>query len=161
MTVVPIRAESGSATRGTWSLLEIALPGRSPEPLGILLVSGEPGDLTLRVKDTREFDDLEEQDSDYLTALASDLEMKATETGGAALLASLEDSLSGFLRIGDRNAIEYAGDAGRVADRLFREHVRLNGEAGRVLPFVTHLPLFGLRAAATRFGEGFEPGCNQ
>ena len=157
MTVVPFRAESGSATRGTWSLLEIALPGHSPRPLGILLVSGEMGDLTLRVKDAGEFDDLGEQDFDYLTALASDLEMKAAESGSAALLASLEESLSGFLRIGDRNAIEYAGDAGRVADRLFREHVASGDEPPKILPFVTHLPLYGLRAAATKFGEGFEP----
>lgn len=158
MSVVPFSAKTGSITHGSWSLLEIALPGRSPEPLGVLLVSGEPGALTLRVKEAGDFDDLEEQDADYLAALASDLEMKAAEPGGGlGLLASLEDSLSGFLRIGDRNAIEYAGDAGRVADRLFREHVASADEPAEVLPFVTHLPLYGLRAAATKFGEGFEP----
>lgn len=160
MPVLPFPAEAGSVTRATWSLLEIALPGYSPQPLGILLVSAETGDLTLRVKDAEEFDDLEEQDFDYLAALASDLEMKAAESGGLGLLASLEDSLSGVLRIGDRNAIEYAGDADRVADRLFREHVSLESagsKSAKVLPFVTHLPLYGLRAAATKFGDGFDP----
>jgi hypothetical protein len=166
MTVVSFPARAGAVSRGTWSLLEIALPGRSPEPLGILLVSGEMGKLTLRVREAGDFDDLEEQDADFLAALAVDLAMKAAEPGGAlALLASLEDSLSGFLRIGDRNAIEYAGDAGRVADRLFRDYVSsateqgevLPAERGEVIPFVTHLPLYGLRAAATKFGDGFDP----
>jgi hypothetical protein len=116
------------------------------------------GDLTLRVRSAGDFDDLEEQDADVLAALASDLQMKAAEPGGAlALLASLEDSLSGFLRIGDRNAIEYAGDAERVADRLFHDHVNSATGPGEIIPFVTHLPLYGLRAAATKFGDSFDP----
>ena len=39
----------------------------------------------------------------------------------------------------------------RRSDRLFDEHVD-----GEVRPFVTHLPLYGLRAAATKFGEGMD-----
>jgi hypothetical protein len=160
-----------SARRATWSLLEIVRPGNSPEPLGILLVDDETGVLWLRLRDRAEFEDLEEQDSDFLAVLAPDLEGKARENGGHALLDSLEDSLSNFLRIGSRAAMAYSGDARNAVNRLFDEHVAREQTApgqtapgqtpaeqagGEVRPFVTHLPLYGLRAAATRFGEEFD-----
>jgi hypothetical protein len=150
--VIPFRSGTTTSTRATWSLLEIARPGLDPEPLGILLVDDESGRLSLRIREATEFSELEEQDADFLAALASDFEAKALEPGaGHALLDILEDCLSGFLRIGDRTGIEYSGDASRTVDRLFDQHVD-----GEVRPFVTHLPLYGLRAAATRFGEEFD-----
>ena len=48
------------------------------------------------------------------------------------------------------------GDAQATVDRLFDEHVD-----SAVRPFVTHLPLYGLRAAATKFGEGMESGAGE
>jgi hypothetical protein len=151
--VIPFRSAPLATRRATWSLLEIARPGLQPEPLGILLVDEESGRLSLRLRDETEFEGLEEQQADYLAALAADLETKALEVSeGHGLLDSLEDSLSGFLRIGDRTAIDYGGDACHTVNRLFDEHVD-----GEVRPFVTHLPFYGLRAAATRFGEEFEP----
>ena len=152
VAVIPFRSASTVSRGATWSLLEIARPGLSPEPLGILLVDDETGGLSLRTRDAGEFQDLEEQDADFLAALESDLEAKALEPGGGrALLDFLEDCLSGFLRIGDRTAIEYSGDAGQTVNRLFDQYVD-----SEVRPFVTHLPLYGLRAAATRFGEEFD-----
>src|SRR5665213_2249305 len=149
--VIPFR--SAVAKRATWSLLEIARPGHPLEPLGILLVDEETGGVTLRLRDEGDFKDLEEQDADYVAALASDLEAKGKEAGAVhSLLDSLEDSLSGFLRIGNRTAIEYSGDPGLTVTRLFDQHVD-----GEVRPFVTHLPFYSLRAAATRFGEEFDP----
>jgi phage repressor protein C with HTH and peptisase S24 domain len=150
--VIPFRSASAVSRGATWSLLEIARPGLSPEPLGILLVDDKTGQLSLRTRDAGEFQDLEEQDADFLAALASDLEAKALDPGaGHSLLDFLEDCLSGFLRIGDRTAIQYSGDAGQTVNRLFDQYVD-----GEVRPFVTHLPLYGLRAAATRFGEEFD-----
>lgn len=149
--VIPFRSPTTVSRRAKWSLLEIARPGLSPEPLGVLLVDEETGRLALRLKDEGDFEDLEEQDADYLAALASDLEARGLESGGHALLDSMEDSLSGFLRIGERTAIEYSGDPARTVNRLFDEYVD-----GEVRPFVTHLPFYGLRAAATKFGEEFD-----
>ena len=153
--VLPFRS-AAAARRGTWSLLEIARAGHDPEPLGILLVDEESGELTLRVRDggsvALEEDELEEQEADFLAALGPDLEAKAREAGGQALLASLEDSLSGFLRIGERQPIAYSGDARQTVDKLFDEHVDRD-----IRPFVTHLPLYALRAAATKFGDEFDP----
>jgi SOS-response transcriptional repressor LexA len=150
--VIPIspatRLKTGHAS---WSLLELARPGAKPVPLGILLVDDASGKLTLRLRDSGTFDDLEEQEIDILDFLETDLLQKAHEAGGQALLDSLEDTLSDFFRIGDRTAVPYAGDPQKMADRLFDEYVDAS-----VQPFITHLPLFSLRAAATKFGEGMQ-----
>jgi SOS-response transcriptional repressor LexA len=141
---------------GDWSLLEIALPGSRRRPLGILLADRATDRLSLRLLDSAAFADLadvdlDEQEIDLIEALAADLQNKANELGASALLHSLEDSLSGFLRISDRTALEFRGSARRTVDRLFDEYVD-----GEVRPWITHLPLYGLRAAATKFGEGMD-----
>lgn len=150
--VIPIGfAKRPSTGHATWSLLELARPGAKPVPLGILLVDDADGTLTLRLRGSATFDDLEEEEIDILDFLEADLLEKADENGGKALLDWLEDSLSNFLRIGDRTAVAYAGEAQKMTDRLFDEHVDAS-----VKPFVTHLPVYTLRAAATRFGEGMQ-----
>jgi phage repressor protein C with HTH and peptisase S24 domain len=142
---------------GAWCLLEWVRPAANPkaegrpEPLGILFVDSESGRLTLRLRESSSFEELEEQETDILDFLGDDLLQKAEEQGAEGLLRSLEDSLSHSLRIGERTAIEYTGSAQRAADRLFDRHVD-----GEVRPGVTHLPLYGLRAAATKFGEGMD-----
>ena len=148
-TVTPIRG-AAAPKRATWSLLEIAPPGRAPEPWGILFADEATDQLTLRLRDDVSADEdvLEEQAQDVLLALEQDLQSRAGEMGASKLLASLEDSLSGFFRIGDRTAITYAGAPQATADNLFDEFVD-----SEVHPFVTHLPLYTLRAAAGRFGE--------
>jgi SOS-response transcriptional repressor LexA len=139
----------GTKRRAYWSLLEIAQAGRRPVPFGILLADESTGEWTQRLRDFACFDELDEPELDILTELAADLERKAREMGGLRLLASLEDSLSGFFRISDRESIVYSDDANATAGRLFDEHVQPSGR---------YLPLFGLRAAATKFGEGMEAG---
>jgi hypothetical protein len=137
--------------RACWSLLEVARPGRRPVPFGILLIDAETDRATHRFCEPDSFDDLDETDAEYVAQLHDDLCGKVLEMGGARLLDHLEDSLSHFLRISDRTAMAYHGDAQAAADRLFDEHVDAT-----IRPFVTHLPLYGLRAAATKFGEGGE-----
>jgi len=148
--VIPFRSVTTAGRRATWSLLELARPGHPVEPLGILLLDAENGTLSLRLREESDFEGLEEQEADFLAALGQDLQAKGQESG-YALLDSLEDSLSGFLRIGSRTKIEYSGNAGHTVNRLFDEHVD-----SEVRPFVTHLPVYALRAAATRFGEEFD-----
>jgi len=130
-----------------WSLLEMVQAGRRPVPYGVLLADQETGQWAQRLQDAGAyFDELDEPEFDILTALPADLRQKAREMGGVGLLDWLEDSLSGFFRISDRTPIAYSG-AQTTVDRLFDEHV----DSG-VRPFMTHLPVFGLRAAATKFG---------
>ena len=146
--VIPIRGVGGALRQASWSLLELAQPGERAEPLGILLLDEETDSLSLRLRDANEFEGLEEQEIDLLQYLAEDLAVKSKETGGRGLLTSLEDSLSNFLRISDRAAVEYTGDSTTLLNRLYGQHI---GELVR--PFVTHLPLYAIRAAATKFGE--------
>lgn len=147
--VIPIDGFRRPDSSAAWSLLEIERPGGRPEPLGILLLDEASGGITLRLRTATELSDLDEQATDIVDCLAEDLLQKARESGGHALLASLEDSLSGFLRISDRTPIRISGNPERTADRLYDDHVD-----GTVRPFITHLPVYGLRAAATKFGEG-------
>ncbi len=144
--VIPI----GSRHRGYWSLLEIAPSGHPPVPYGILLADGETGELTLRLAGLQLFDELNEQEFDILDALPADLERKGRETGGLALMDQLERCASDFFRVSDREAIAWR-DARETVDRLFDEHVDAT-----VRPFVSHLPVYSLRAAATKFGEGMD-----
>jgi hypothetical protein len=139
-----------SKRRAYWSLLEIAQAGRRPVPYGILLADESTGEWTQLLRDLSCFGDLDEQELDILTELPADLELKAREMGGLRLLESLEDTLSGFFRISDRESIVY-GDAETAAGRLFDEHVDSIPRR-----FITHLPRYGLRAAATKFGEGMD-----
>jgi phage repressor protein C with HTH and peptisase S24 domain len=145
-SVIPI---SGSR-QGTFVLLEAALPGRSPVPVGLILVDPATGRGWVRVRER--FETLADpEDAEVLEALQADLQDKLSENGAGAVLAALEDSLSNVLRVGERQAV--AVDAfTRVLDRLYDEHV----EKTEIQPFRTHLPLYSLRAAAGRLGEEME-----
>src|SRR5215831_7955548 len=94
--IIPFPAVA-AAHRATWSLLEVVRPGHAPEPLGILFIETDTNQLSLRLKSEGDFDDLDEEAADYLNALAADIEAKARENGGEALIDSFEASLSGFL----------------------------------------------------------------
>jgi SOS-response transcriptional repressor LexA len=83
------------------------------------------------------------EDAEYLSSLAADFQQKIGEMGGGAFLRWMEDTLSNFLLISER---EPAGN--KSIDDLFEEHVD-----SRVRPYETHLPFYSLRAAATKFGE--------
>jgi hypothetical protein len=148
--VIPIgpKRSPGAERHALWVTFDIARSGASPAPYGILLADEETGDLTFRLREPSCFDELDEQESDILNALPEDLRKKGREMGGLRLLDSFEDSLSDFFRIGDRQAIVYSGEASAAVDRLFHEIVD-----PVIRPFVTHLPVYNLRAAATRFGE--------
>jgi hypothetical protein len=142
------RSAPRAGRRAAWAVFEIAQPGRRAVPYGVLLADEETGDLTFRLRNHDCFDDLEEQEIDLLEALPADIELKGREMGGLRLLDSFEDSLSDFFRVSDRSAIVYSGDARATVNRLFDEHVD-----STIRPFVSHLPVYNLRAAATKFGE--------
>jgi phage repressor protein C with HTH and peptisase S24 domain len=139
-----------SKRRGYWSLLEVAQPGRRPVPYGVVLVDGDSGKLSIRTRELSIFEDLDDDEYDVLDAMSEDLEQKAGEMGGVELLEWLEDGASNFLRVSDRAPIAYSSEEAALG-RLFDEHVDPT-----VRPYVTHLPVYGLRAAATKFGEGME-----
>ena len=147
-----------SQQRAVWSLLEVVLPGQSGIPYGIILAPDTGAVPAIRMRNLSCLESLPESlddgQIDILEFLPDDFAAKGQELGGLALLASLEDSLSHFLRISDRTSIVFSGSAQAAADRLFDEHVD-----SRIRPFVSHLPFYSLRAAATKFGELME--CEQ
>lgn len=149
--VVPIRPVRASERKGFWSLFEIARPGRGPIPFGILLADETTNRLTFRLRGLEFFEELEEDEFDLLNELPEDLRAKDREMGALQLLDWFEDRLSHFFRVSDRSAFVYSGSPQATVDRLFDEYVDSS-----VRQFVTHLPVYALRAAATKFGELME-----
>jgi len=141
--VVPI-----SRTRpGRYAILEAALPGRAPENIGILLIdpAADRGWVRLRPR----FDDIAApEDAEVLEALEPHIVQCLQDSGAQAYLASLEDSLSNVVRISEPREVQVDAFS-RVLDRLYTEHVA----PVEVRPYVTHLPLYSLRAAAGGLGE--------
>jgi|HubBroStandDraft_6_1064221.scaffolds.fasta_scaffold322584_1 hypothetical protein len=120
--------------------------GGDLNPIGLLLENPERDELHLRLR--RDLESLAgEEDAEVLAAMAQDLRSKATELGAAALLRSLEDSLSNAIRITDRRPVQ-VGNFEWSLNQLFREHVPTV-----VRKFETHVPVYSLRAAAGKFLE--------
>jgi len=149
-----VSIETGRRPRGGGSgeylLIELVRPGEPRRNIGVLLRDVETGQVYSKVRDR--WDDIEDaEEAELLAALDRDFQTKIEEMGGDAFLLSLEDSLSNTLQLSEREAV-VVDDFPRLLERLYDEHV----EAGRVQPFVTHLPLYSLKAAATKFGEDRE-----
>jgi len=134
---------------GKYSIVQAELPWQGVVSLGVLLQDSRTGSLHLRFR--RDMDLLaQEEDLEILAALADDLAEKAREMGSEELFAYLEGTLSGSVRISDRETI-LVDDFSRAVERLYGQHVQSN-----VIPFKTHLPRYSLRAAAGKFLDNEE-----
>ena len=133
---------------GRYCLVQADTPEHGTVNLGILLEDPQTDALRLRFR--RDLESLSNEDLDVLNALAHDLALKAHELGAKKLFAYLEDTLSGAIRITDREEVLVA-DFDRTLNRLYRENVQSN-----VLEFRTHLPRYSLKAAAGKFLENQE-----
>ena len=130
--------------RGEFALLVVTLPGRSRETSGVLLLDGDTD--TLHSKLRRDWQEIaDEEDVEVLELLQNDLEMKAREMGGLALLDWLEENASQTIRLEQRQPVGVR-DFPSTLNRLYREHVQTS-----VRPFRTHLPLYPLQVAAGTF----------
>ena len=130
-----------------FSILSLALPGQPVTGFGVFLFDPTDDALRFKLRDDWENLGVSEEDEEYLAALEEDFDLQIREIGAAAFLQSLEDTLSGLLRISDREPVAVT-NAPRTLQQLFDKHVDSS-----VRQFVTHLPLYSLRAAATKFGE--------
>jgi SOS-response transcriptional repressor LexA len=151
---------------GEYVVLEMASPPQTPANLGVLLLDPASDRLWIRMRrdfspwlrpqpidSQRDSEDgvIDELDPGLLPLLEDDMRQEAARLGGAAWLESLENSLSNILRVSGRRQVAVDSFT-RVLDRLYSKHVEPL-EVGR---FITHLPLYGLRAAAGRLGEEME-----
>jgi SOS-response transcriptional repressor LexA len=135
--------------QGKYCLVQAELPGQGLVNIGVLLEDPENDTLHLRFR--RDLATLaEDQDLDVLEALAEDLAAKASEMGAEKLLEYLESTLSGSIRITDREEV-LVDNFTRALDRLYRKNV-----PSQVQEFRTHLPLYSLRAAAGKFLDNAE-----
>jgi SOS-response transcriptional repressor LexA len=123
-------------------------PGRGPVAAGVLLEDPSQDRLYLRLR--RDWEEIAPEEAPTLSALEFDLAAKAAEMGASRLLGYLEETLSNFLRIGERREV-MVEDFERALGRLYREHV-----PSTVREFVTHLPRFSLAVAAGKFLENQE-----
>lgn len=137
-----------SSYSATYSILELALPGRDPVPAGVLLHDPVGDRLYLRLR--RDWQDIAPEEAEVLSLLETDLKTKAAELGAEGLLAYLEGTLSNLLTIGMRSSA-MVEDFPRAIERLYRENVHAT-----VREFVTHLPRYSLAVAAGRFLENEE-----
>jgi len=132
-----------------YSVVQAEIPGHGLVSIGVLLEDSASDSLRLRFR--RDMDTLvQDDDFDVLAGLADDLDRKAAELGSERLFAYLENTLSGAVRITDREPV-MVEDFDRALERLYRKHVQSN-----VLPFRTHLPRYSLRAAAGKFLDNSE-----
>jgi len=136
-----------SLRQGQYLLLEAELPGRSAEVIGILLYDAPENRLGCRLRrDWRSIAN-EEEDLEVFELMEQDLQHKIDELGPERLLHYLESDLSNTLRVSGRETTVFE-DFGKALNRLYRQHV-----PAKVQPWVTHLPVYTLRAAAGRLSE--------
>jgi SOS-response transcriptional repressor LexA len=133
---------------GKYCIVEADTLEQGTMKLGILLQDPQADSLRLRFR--RDLDSLGIEDLEVLNSLADDLAQKAHELGAEKLFEYLEDTLSGAIRITDREEV-LVSDFDRALDRLYLKNVQSN-----VLEFHTHLPKYSLRAAAGKFLENQE-----
>jgi len=134
-------------TSGEYLLVELARPGEAQRHIGVLLRDTTTGQVYPKIR--KRFKEVEDpEEAELLAALGEDFDLKIREMGGDEFLRSLEDSLSNALRVSQRVVVT-VDDFPSTLQHLYEEHV----EQAEVQPFVTHLPLYSLKAAATKFGE--------
>ena len=147
-TAESFETASRQSRLGKYCVVEADTAEQGTVKLGILLQDPQADSLRLRFR--RDLESLGNEDLDVLSALADDLAQKAHELGAEKLFEYLEGTLSGAIRITDREEV-LVSDFDRTLDRLYLTNVQSN-----VLEFRTHLPKYSLRAAAGKFLENQE-----
>lgn len=148
--VIPFRPRAGSTIQIEFVIFSLAPAGAQQIPFGVMLLDRNTNQLEWKLREDLDDLPLSVEDAEYAALLDADFRARTAQLSGQEFLESLEDSLSGFLRISDRESASGANSQ-ELLNRLFTKYVDT-----RVQPFVTHLPFYGLRAAATKFGEDLE-----
>jgi SOS-response transcriptional repressor LexA len=118
------------------------------EPCGVVVFDPESGKAAFRFR--RDWDGFAGDEADVLEALTGDFATKFHELGAPSFFAWIDDSLSGGLSVDDKTTV-LGRDVETTAQALYRRQVRTAPRE-----FVTHLPLYPIRAAAGGFGPDSE-----
>ena len=116
-------------------VLEVCLPGGSPENAGVILLDNEANQLFVKAR--RDWDSFASDEADVLSGLEEMIESMARDQGASAALAYIESAFSGVVRATDRQ-VTMAADAEARLRRLYRENINSVGA----------VPIRQLRAAA-------------
>lgn len=149
----------------TFSVLELALPGREPSPAGVLLYDEDSNRLGVKfrrdLKQLATEADLEEDGPEVVSGVESLIKHYLKEYGPVWTLQWLEDSFSSSFRISERQAV-LSGKLGFefTLHKVFRETMQSVVESV-VQPFVTHLPVYALRSAAGPFRVEFDEAASE
>lgn len=111
-------------------VLEVCLPGSSPENAGVILLDKEADQLYVKAR--RDWDSFASEEADVLAGLEEMIESMARDHGASAALAFIETSFSGVVRATDRRATVAADPEARLR-RLYRVNVN-NVGAVPVIP---------------------------
>jgi SOS-response transcriptional repressor LexA len=142
--------EAHPAQSANFSVLQLALPSKAVLNIGIFLFNPATGRLYKKLR--ADWNSVAgPEDVEILERLDEDFNVKIDEMGGAVFLQSLLETLSNTLIITPPAQVGVSGFE-TALNRLFEEHVQRT----EIIPFVTHVPLYSLRAAATKFGEDME-----
>jgi hypothetical protein len=113
-----------------WVVLLAQMPGQPPCPAGILLLDTSEDRLHMALATVVSSD---EDIREVWKALREDLADRASELGGAQLLAILETDLSHFIQLeGPRRQIP-TSDPVRTLESLYQQHVVNTASASRGL----------------------------
>ncbi len=147
--IIPFRR----SREGVYVVLEVHFPNQPARNIGVLLADAAPATIHakpwLRLLSAYDFADPE--DAEVLELLEDDMLRNASGMGALQYLDWLEDTLSNVLRVSDRHLVQVDSFT-RALDRLYSEYV----EPVKVERYLTHLPLYSLRAAAGKLGEDME-----
>lgn len=140
--------------RGVLVRLTVHPPGRAAIPAGLLLLETQSNRLHIRTVMPWP-STLPREDREVLTAIADELQERASVEPGDRLLGELEDTFSHLLQVSDRETVLLRNPE-RDLDRLFALHVgqpedRAAAAKPEVIPFRTHLPFYPMRIAAGLF----------
>lgn len=143
-----------STRRGEFLLLTVHPPGEAGIAAGVLLFDRSSNRVYLKTV-AQWPAALPREDREVLMAIAEELEGRAAEEPGDALLAEIEDKFSHLLRVSDRESV-LLGNPERDLERLFALHATQTPQAAtpataEVIPFRTHLPFYPMRIAAGVF----------
>lgn len=129
-----------------FSVVTVALPGRAPEPAGVIVFDAENERLGVKLR--RDWHEIAPpDDAEILAGMEGHLKQLSAEMGARSAMEWLEQTLSNVFLMSERSQVQSSG-LDFTLHQLYREHVTTP-----VRPFVTHIPRFALRSAAGLFGE--------
>jgi PAS domain S-box-containing protein len=116
----PLKGPSTSTAE--WMIALLCLPGKMPEPAGILLLDPNSDHLAVKLKTNVAIED--EIVSVFWNELALDLNQKAQEKGGRQVIEWLEETASHIVRLSPRGAVDLkTASLTKTLDSLYHEHI--------------------------------------